>query len=129
MFQATISSATNGIGFAEGSYRTPTGHFRIREKIGDGAPLYTAFLGRRPLGIWTPQSEICDAILTRIMWLDGLDPENANTYQRYIYLHGTQAESDLGRPASLGCIRLGNEDMLILFNLTPLLTPVTIREP
>lgn len=128
LFEAPVSSAKNGVGFTEGSYQTPTGNFRILEKIGEGAPLYTAFQGRRPTGIWSPETACPDGILTRIMWLDGLDEENANTYRRYIYLHGTHAENLIGQPASLGCIRLRNEDMMCLFNLTPLYTTVTIQE-
>lgn len=128
LFEAPISSATKGIGYTEGSHQTPIGRFFIREKIGDGAPLHTAFLGRRPTGIWSPTSTCHDSILTRIMWLDGLDEKNANTYRRYIYLHGTHAEDSIGQPASLGCIRLRNADMLRLFDLTPLCTTVTIHE-
>ena len=128
IFHAPVSTATNGIGFQEGSYQTPTGTFRIREKIGQGAPLYTSFKGRRPIGIWQgPQEKSTDAILTRILWLDGLEEKNANTYQRYIYFHGTHAEDLIGTPASHGCIRLKNEDMLTLFELTPFFTEVTIQ--
>jgi len=125
IFEAPVSTAANGPGFAEGSYKTPTGKFRIREKIGDGASLNTSFKGRTPRGIWSGEASD-DAILTRIMWLDGLDPENANTYRRYIYFHGTHAEDLIGQPASHGCIRLKNEAMLQLFELTPMFTPVEI---
>jgi lipoprotein-anchoring transpeptidase ErfK/SrfK len=125
LFQAPVSTATKGPGFEEGSHCTPTGQFVIRERIGEGAPLFTRFLGRRPLSVW--QGEECDdAILTRILWLHGLDPENANTYSRYIYFHGTQAEDLIGSPASHGCIRLRNRDMLQLFDLTPIGTRVHI---
>ena len=125
LFQAPISSALNGIGFTEGSYQTPSGEFIVREKIGDGAPLMTSFKGRLPRSVWQGEKSN-DAILTRILWLEGLEEENRNTYQRYIYFHGTHAEELIGTPASHGCIRLRNEDMLTLFNLTPLFTPVTI---
>ncbi|MDB4546747.1 L,D-transpeptidase [Akkermansiaceae bacterium] len=125
LFQAPISSALNGIGFSEGSYQTPTGNFIVREKIGDGAPLNTRFTGRLPRSVW--QGEECrDDILTRIFWLEGLQDQNANTYRRYIYFHGTHSEELIGTPASHGCIRLRNEDMLTLFDLTPLFTHVTI---
>ncbi len=125
LFQAPISSAKNGVGFSEGSYQTPSGRFIIREKIGDGAPLMTSFKGRLPRSVWQGE-ESNDAILTRIFWLEGLDEPNNNTYQRYIYFHGTHAEDLIGTPASHGCLRMRNEDMLTLFNLTPLFTPVTI---
>ncbi len=125
LFQAPVSTAINGPGFEEGSYRTPTGNFVIRERIGEGAPIRTLFKGRRPLAVW--QGEPCvDGILTRILRLHGLDPENANTYRRYIYFHGTNDEAAIGTPASHGCIRLRNRDMLQLFDLALLGTPVHI---
>lgn len=125
LFQAPVSTAANGPGFEENSHKTPTGHFLVRERIGEGAPIRTTFRGRRPGAIW--QGEDCeDGILTRILWLHGLDPENANTYSRYIYFHGTNAESAIGTPASHGCIRLRNRDMLQLFDLAPIGTRVHI---
>lgn len=125
IFSAPVSTAANGTGFKEGSYQTPIGKFRIREKIGEGAALFTSFIGRLPRTVWRGETE-SDAILTRILWLEGLDHANANTYQRFIYFHGTHAEHLIGQPASHGCIRLKNEDMLHLFNLTPVFTPVEI---
>ena len=125
LFEAPISSAKNGIGFAESSYQTPSGQFIVREKIGEGAPLNTSFKGRLPRSVWRGE-ESDDAILTRILWLEGLEESNNNTYRRYIYFHGTHAEELIGTPASHGCIRLRNEDMLRLFDLTPLFTSVTI---
>lgn len=123
-FSVPVSTGAKGIGFSEGSHQTPTGRFVIRERIGEGAPLHTFFKGRRPLGIGSSQSE--DAILTRILWLEGLDEENSNTYRRYIYFHGTHEEDLIGRPASHGCIRLNNGDMLNLFAQVPLFTRVDI---
>ncbi len=130
LFEAPVSTATNGPGFTVGSYQTPTGEFFIREKIGEGAPLNTTFKGRRPQGIWQGERKGTnqDSILTRILWLEGTDEENANTYQRYIYFHGTHAEELIGQPASHGCIRLKNEDMLQLFTMTPMFTKVTIQD-
>ncbi|MEP2776985.1 MAG: HAD-IB family phosphatase [Luteolibacter sp.] len=112
-----ISSGEKGMGFTEGSFRTPTGNFEICEKIGEGMPIHTRFDARVPVGVWE-QGEITedDLILTRILRLEGLDPENANTRDRYIYIHGTNREDLLGQPASHGCIRLGNEDMIDLFD-------------
>lgn len=111
-----ISSGEKGMGFTEGSFRTPTGNFEICEKIGEGLPLRTRFNARVPVGVWN-EGEITedDLILTRIIRLEGLDPENKNTKDRYIYIHGTNREDLLGKPASHGCIRLGNEDIVDLF--------------
>ena len=128
LFQAPVSTAANGIGFTEGSYCTPTGRFRIRERIGEGAPIFTSFKGRLPRSVWQGEASN-DAILSRVLWLEGLDLENANTYQRYIYFHGTHAEELIGQPASHGCIRLKNRDMLTLFDLTPIGTEVNIITP
>lgn len=126
IFQAPVSTAANGPGFKNGSHKTPTGNFVIREKIGEGAPLYTSFKGRLPRRVW--QNEAAeDAILTRILWLDGLDEQNANTYSRYIYFHGTHAEDQIGTPASHGCIRLRNNDIMTLFDLTPIGSLVKIQ--
>lgn len=122
-----ISTALRGPGTEENSYQTPLGRFRICEKFGDHAPPYTIFRGRLPVGLWSPtQPSPEDLVLTRILRLDGLDPENENTYQRYIYIHGTNQEELLGTPASHGCIRMRNADVLDLYARTPLDTPVTI---
>lgn len=112
-----ISSAEKGMGFAEGSLRTPTGRFAISEKIGDDQPIHTRFQARVPTGTWNPGDFTeDDLILTRILRLEGLDAQNANTMDRYIYIHGTNREDLLGSPASHGCIRLSNSDMIELFN-------------
>jgi lipoprotein-anchoring transpeptidase ErfK/SrfK len=121
-----ISSAANGVGVEEGSFCTPTGRFVIAEKIGEGEPIGTIFKGRKPVGVW--KGEVCsdDLVLTRILWLDGLDPENANTKERYIYIHGTNQEERLGEPASCGCIRMGNAEIVDLFDRVNVGTEVTI---
>ena len=115
------------MGFTEGSFRTPTGRFAISEKIGAGEPIRTRFDARVPVGIWDP-GDSCkgDLILTRILRLAGLDPENANTMDRYIYIHGTNREDQLGTMASHGCIRLANAEMMELFDAVEVGTPVTI---
>ncbi len=125
IFKARVSTAARGPGFEEGSLQTPTGNFLVREKIGEGAPIHTSFKGRVPRSVWQGGTSN-DAILTRILWLEGLDERNANTRDRYIYFHGTHAEDLIGQPASCGCIRLRNKDMLTLFDLTPISTPVQI---
>ncbi|MEX1048087.1 MAG: HAD-IB family phosphatase [Akkermansiaceae bacterium] len=113
-----ISTAVKGMGFALGSYRTPTGRFRISEKIGEGFESGTIFKQRVPVGLWRPGDRTDgDLVLTRILRLEGLDPDNANTSDRYVYIHGTNCEEKLGEPASHGCIRLGNAEMIELFNL------------
>ena len=117
-WSAPVSTSAFGIGTEEGSHRTPPGLHRIIEKIGAGEPLGMRFVGRKPTGeIWSPASPPVeeDWILTRILWLEGLEPRNANTRARYIYFHGTNREDRIGTPASHGCIRLRNADMVSLF--------------
>ncbi|WP_288926210.1 L,D-transpeptidase [uncultured Akkermansia sp.] len=122
LLQCPVSSGKAGTGHEEGSGKTPTGHFRICKKIGDGEPEDTIFISRLPAGRYPaaiPKSmdEHSDFILTRILWLDGLEPHNANTRSRYIYIHGTNDTKLLGTPASHGCIRLSPRDMMALFAL------------
>jgi len=110
-----ISTAANGVGFEEGSYCTPVGRFEIREKIGEGEDPRTIFQARKPVGVWNGSPCGHDLVLTRIIRLHGLDLENANTIERYIYIHGTNQEELLGQPASCGCIRMSNADVIDLF--------------
>lgn len=125
--QFDISTAAKGMGFVMDSYRTPTGRFNIAEKIGAGEPGGTIFKMRVPVGIWQPGDATGnDLVLSRILRIDGLDPTNANTLDRYIYIHGTNQEDLLGRPASHGCIRLGNAAMIELFDLVDTGTAVEI---
>lgn len=113
-----VSTATKGMGFASGSHRTPTGRFRISEKIGNGMAADTIFKGRVPIGTYKPDDRgNSDLILSRILRLDGLDPENANTRDRFVYIHGTNQEDRIGSPASDGCVRLSQQDMIALFDL------------
>jgi len=113
----SISSGVKGMGFQSGSNRTPWGNFRIVEKIGEDQPSGTIFKSRVPVGKWNEgERPHEDLILTRILWLEGLDTANGNTQERYIYIHGTNQENLLGQPASQGCIRLANNDMIELFN-------------
>ena len=125
-----VSSAAKGVGFREESYRTPTGQFRICEKIGYDQPLGTIFKTREPTGLWSTDDVVEDDLITsRILRLDGLDPENKNTLARCIYIHGTNQEELIGTPASHGCIRMSNIDVIELFDLTPLDTLVSIEAP
>ncbi|CAN5626923.1 cell wall-recycling L,D-carboxypeptidase ElsL [soil metagenome] len=121
-----ISTSQFGLGTEEGSFKTPTGRFRIAEKIGAGQPLETAYQARVPL---RPSAKLLasdDLVMSRILWLDGLDPKNANTFQRYIYIHGTNHEELIGQPASHGCVRMRNADVAELFELVEIGTRVTI---
>ena len=121
-----ISTAARGIGFEEGSYCTPPGRFEISEKIGAHEAIGTIFRSRKPEEIW--DGSLCDddLVLTRILRLHGLDSENANTLQRYIYIHGTNQEHLLGEPASCGCIRMSNEDVRVFFDQVEVGTPLVI---
>ncbi|MEO5721977.1 MAG: L,D-transpeptidase [Chthoniobacterales bacterium] len=124
-----ISTSKYGLGAKEGSFKTPTGRFRIAEKFGGGLPTEIAFKSRVPL---EPTPEMLggeDLVMSRILWLDGLEAGNANSYGRFIYIHGTNHEEDIGRPASHGCIRMKNADVAELFRLVPVETPVVIAPP
>ncbi|MDG1358212.1 MAG: L,D-transpeptidase [Akkermansiaceae bacterium] len=121
-----ISTSANGIGFDEGSYCTPTGRFEVSEKIGGGEPLRTIFKSRKPVGIWDGSINNDDMILSRILRLHGLDAENANSMDRYIYIHGTNQEAMLGEPASCGCIRMANTDVIDLYDRIDVGVPLVI---
>ena len=112
-----VSTSALGLGTEPGSYKTPTGRFRISEKIGEGAPLGAVFKGRVPTGELGADATEGDLILTRILRLDGLDEANANTRERYIYIHGTNHEALVGTAASHGCVRMRNQDIVELFGL------------
>ncbi|MDZ4815052.1 MAG: L,D-transpeptidase [Verrucomicrobiota bacterium] len=128
-----VSTSKFGLGSVEGSHCTPLGKFEVMEKMGDGLPLRAILKSRVWAGaVWdsiTSPPELCekDLILTRILWLNGLEAHNANTYFRYIYFHGTNQEQKIGSPQSDGCIRLRNEDMVKLYDLVPVKTKVEIR--
>lgn len=131
LLKARISSGKNGVGFELGSGKTPTGRFEVGERIGDGFGARTVFCERKPAGTWPDalppgMKPGDDAILGRILRLRGLDEANANTWDRFIYIHGTSDTGNLGRPVSHGCIRLAPEDMLALFSLSYPGMPVTI---
>jgi lipoprotein-anchoring transpeptidase ErfK/SrfK len=120
-----VSTARNGPGERHGSGCTPRGWHRIRIKIGAGLPLNTVFVRRRPTGeIYSPELAARyperDWILTRILWLTGLESGFnrggvCDTLRRFIYLHGCPEDALLGMPLSHGCIRMGNQDLLDLF--------------
>ena len=107
--------------------KTPTGRFRIAETIGGGAAPGTVFKNRQPVKATKKMLRDEDLVMTRILWLDGLDPGNANTHDRFIYIHGTNHEESIGKPASHGCIRMRNADLVELFEQVGEDTPVTIK--
>jgi len=132
-----ISSAKNGVGQDRGSFCTPLGKHVIRAKIGEGQPVNTVFIRRRPTGeIYSPslgeKYPDRDWILTRILWLSGCEPGfnrlgTVDTMRRYIYIHGCPDSIDMGSPGSIGCIRMLNTDLLELFDLTDVGTEVNIK--
>jgi L,D-transpeptidase YbiS len=133
-----VSTALNGPGEIKDSYQTPRGRHIVRAKIGDGAPPGAVFARRRPTGeVCTQQSfadmPLRDWILTRILWLSGLERGlnrlgDRDTMQRYIYIHGTPEQTRLGVPGSRGCIRMANPDIIELFDLLPCYSRVDILE-
>jgi len=117
----SISSAKNGVGEVGGSYCTPTGQLKISEKIGDNLEVGSVLVARVPTGeIFSKElfdkNPDRDWILTRILWLEGLEVHNNNTKGRYIYIHGSPDETPMGVPGSKGCIRMHNEDVIELFD-------------
>ncbi len=123
----TISTSKYGLGSEPGSNKTPIGTMRIAEKIGDGAPAGVIFKSRIQTDEFGQEDDPEDRVQTRILWLEGLEPDNANTKERYIYIHGTNAESQLGTPASHGCVRMRNDDIIDLFAKVEVGTPVVIE--
>ena len=122
-----ISTSRFGLGSEEGSMKTPLGHFRIGQKIGDKAFSGTVFKNREAIDQTVQPPTDDDLVMSRILWLDGLEEHNANTRDRYIYIHGTNHEHKIGEPASHGCIRMTNADVIELFDLVNEQTPVVIE--
>ncbi len=132
----SVSTSRNGPGEREGSFCTPRGEHIVRAKIGVGQPMKAVFVERRPTGeIWTPELAERfperDWILTRILWLSGREPGKnrlgkMDTMRRYIYIHGSPDTAEMGRPGSIGCIRMRNADIAELFELVPPYSPVRI---
>lgn len=133
-----VSTAKNGAGEKNGSFCTPRGRHIIRAKIGADAPENTVFVKRRPTGeIFTPELDARspgrDWMLTRILWLSGCEPGlnrlgDVDTMRRYIYIHGSPDSRTMGKPGSIGCIRMHNRDVMELFDLVEPGTPVEITE-
>jgi lipoprotein-anchoring transpeptidase ErfK/SrfK len=127
VFAFPISTSAYGLGSEEGSLKTPLGRFGVAEKIGNGQPQGMVFRGRVPTGEIGTEDQPDDLVETRILWLEGLEPHNANTHSRYIYIHGTNHESRIGTPASHGCVRMRNADIVTLFDAVEVGDEILIR--
>jgi len=133
----SVSTAKNGAGEKNGSFCTPRGQHIVRAKIGAGQPVNTIFVRRRPTGeVWSPELHAKypgrDWMLTRLLWLSGCQPGfnrlgDVDTMRRYIYIHGSPDTAEMGKPGSIGCIRMRNRDIVELFERVPPYTPVEIR--
>ncbi|MES0326669.1 MAG: L,D-transpeptidase [Gammaproteobacteria bacterium] len=133
-----VSTSKFGTGSQNNSNQTPLGLHRIKDKIGGAMPINEVYIARMPhgsleecieRGVELPE----DVITSRIMWLEGMQPGRnqggyVDTYQRYIYIHGTSDEEHIGTPASMGCIRMLNADIVELFRLVESGTEVMIEE-
>jgi lipoprotein-anchoring transpeptidase ErfK/SrfK len=132
----SVSTASRGAGEKNGSLCTPRGRHIVRAKIGTGQPVNAVFVRRRPTGeVWTPelheQYPGRDWILTRILWLSGCEPGrnrlgDVDTMRRYIYIHGSPDPAEMGKPGSIGCIRMRNRDIVELFDRVAPYTPVEV---
>jgi L,D-transpeptidase YbiS len=133
-----VSTSKHGLGERNGSFCTPRGRHIVRARIGAGQPLNSVFVRRRPTGeVWTPALHAAypgrDWILTRILWLSGREPGfnrlgGVDTMRRYVYIHGSPDSAQMGKPGSIGCVRMHGEDLLDLFEQVPPYTPVVVHE-
>jgi len=133
----SVSTAKRGAGEKNGSLCTPRGRHIVRAKIGGGQPLNAVFVRRRATGeVWSQTLHEAypgrDWILTRILWLSGCEPGRnrlgeVDTMRRYIYIHGAPDFAEMGKPGSIGCIRMRNRDIVELFDLVAPYTPVEIK--
>ena len=122
-----VSTSMFGLGDSWGRMTTPVGYLAVEKKIGDNAPSGAVFHNRRLTGeILQPDAPGRDPVVTRIIWLRGLEAQNAHAFQRGIYIHGTPQEKTIGRPASYGCIRMKSSDVEELYNRVPVGTVVQI---
>src|SRR5881396_684490 len=116
-----VSTSMFGLGDDRGRMTTPLGYLAVEKKIGDNVPVGAVFHNRRITGeILQPNAPGRDPITTRIIWLRGLEAQNAHAFQRCIYIHGTPQEKKIGRPASYGCIRMKSKDVAELYEQVPL---------
>jgi len=116
-----VSTSMFGLGDYWGRMTTPLGYLAVEKKIGDNAPTGAVFHNRRLTGeVLQPNAPGRDPVTTRIIWLRGLEAQNAHAFQRCIYIHGTPQEKAIGRPASYGCIRMKSSDVAALYDRVPL---------
>lgn len=137
VFEASVSTALNGVGCQKNSHQTPIGRHIVRAKIGQDEPLNTVFVGRRTTGeTYSPQLGLAfperDWILTRILWLSGTEKGvnrlgQVDTMQRFVYIHGTPDTEPMGIALSHGCVRMRNTDLVKLFDLVPVGCEVVIE--
>ncbi len=132
-FESFVSTSKNGLGNEDNSFKTPVGLHSVKEKIGDEQPKYTIFKARQPTKLKYDLKNIPneDLITSRIIWLNGMEKGinsggNVDTYSRYIYIHGTPHEKEIGTPVSHGCIRMKNDEIIDLFQRIEIGTPVII---
>jgi len=118
-----VSTSAKGIGNLADSYKTPFGLHKIKQKIGGGQPKGMVFKGREPTGRISDEFDprLLDEITSRILWLDGMEPGvnkggDRDSYERFIYIHGTSDEKRIGEAVSIGCIRMKNDDVIDLFD-------------
>ncbi|HEV3409370.1 MAG TPA: L,D-transpeptidase [Chthoniobacterales bacterium] len=124
-----ISTSKFGLGDGRGTMTTPVGTMAVAQKIGDYAPLGTVFKKRQWTGeILPPNAPGRDPIVTRILWLRGVEPSTAHAFSRCIYIHGTPEERTIGRPASYGCIRMKSTDVVDLYTQLPVGALVKVVE-
>lgn len=136
LWEVAVATAKKGVGEQYGSYQTPRGLHVIRAKIGAGAPRNGVFVGRRLTGeIYSPALRQVypqrDWILTRILWLSGLEKGKnrlgtVDTMRRYVYVHGAPDDDVMGIPSSHGCIKMRNDDVIRLFDMIKVGTPLHI---
>lgn len=116
-----VSTSKFGLGDFQGRMTTPLGYLAVAQKIGDHAPTGAVFHNRRFTGeVLAPNAPGRDPVVTRILWLRGLESQNAHAFHRCIYIHGTPEEKTIGRPASYGCIRMKSKDVAALYSRVPL---------
>jgi lipoprotein-anchoring transpeptidase ErfK/SrfK len=138
LLEFRVSTARNGAGERMNSECTPRGRHVVRAKIGTGQPANTVLVSRRPTGeVYSPALRAAfpgrDWILTRILWLSGLEPGrnrlgDVDTMRRYVYIHGCPDEDPMGVPSSRGCVKMRNPEVIRLFDLVSPGTPVLIKE-
>ncbi len=138
LMDVAVSTARNGPGELNGSECTPRGRHYIRARIGAGCAANTVFIGRRPSGECFSEAlrreyPQRDWILTRILWLCGLEPDHnrggdVDTMRRYVYIHGCPDSDAMGVPSSHGCVKMRNRDIMALFDMIEVGTEVLITE-